>query len=217
MNVLILEDQINTQLWLKEIVQTAFSTTQISITDSLAKAIHLTNSHQFDLALIDFKLPDGTGVELIEHIKYHHHTTLCVIISAIGDDDQVVTALSKGADGYMMKDQLESILIKQLQQLLQGIPALSPTIARRLMHHFYQSRPNPKAPCILTEREKEVLIQISQGLRNHEVAEILNIAECTVASHIKSIYQKLNISSRAEAANYATHIGIHIPMQSKRK
>jgi DNA-binding NarL/FixJ family response regulator len=217
MNVLILEDQINTQLWLKEIVQTAFSTTQISITDSLAKAIHLTNSHQFDLALIDFKLPDGTGVELIEHIKYHHHTTLCVIISAIGDDDQVVTALSKGADGYMMKDQLESILIKQLQQLLQGIPALSPTIARRLMHHFYQSRPNPTAPCILTEREKEVLIQISQGLRNHEVAEILNIAECTVASHIKSIYQKLNISSRAEAANYATHIGIHIPMQSKRK
>lgn len=215
MNVLILEDQIHTQVWLENIANTAFPTTAIKTANTLKEALHLITLDQFDIALIDFKLPDGTGVELISKIKQQTNNTLCVIISAIGDDEQVITALSKGADGYMMKDQLEPLIIKQLQQLLQGIPALSPSISRRLMYHFYQNRPSNTAPCILTDREKEVLIQISQGLRNHEVAERLNIAECTVASHIKSIYQKLNISSRAEAASYAAQIGLHTPITNK--
>ncbi len=89
-----------------------------------------------------------------------------------------------------------------------GVPALSPSIARRIMEHFSLTGPTDVPDCQLTEREVEVLTLIARGLRNAEVAEILGLAQTTIASYIKSVYRKLGISSRAEASWHATRLGL---------
>src|SRR5690606_37133972 len=96
---------------------------------------------------------------------------------------------------------------RQLRQMAEGIPALSPSVARRSMEHF--RRTGPAAPDDdLTARVREVLGLIGRGLRNGEVSAQLGISENTVAGYIKSIYRKLGISSRAEALWHASRLGL---------
>jgi len=116
--------------------------------------------------------------------------------------------LSAGAQGYLLKQQPADQLGRQLVQLHDGIPALSPSIARRIMEHFRMTGPVADDDAGLSDREKQTLGLIARGFRNVDVAESLGIAESTVASHIKSIYRKLGISTRAEASWHATRLGL---------
>lgn len=126
----------------------------------------------------------------------------------MGDDAHIVAALSAGAQGYLLKEQDAEMLVKQLKQVTEGLPALSPSIARRIMEHFRLIGPVAEPDGHLTAREQEVLALIGKGMRNVDVAVDLELAVNTVASHIKSIYRKLGINSRAEAAWHATQIGL---------
>lgn len=113
-----------------------------------------------------------------------------------------------GAAGYLLKEQSASEMKESLLRLKCGNPVISASIARRLIDHFRQTGPaNPKDSG-LTPREIEILALISRGFRNKDVSEKLAISENTVASHIKSIYQKLAISTRAEASFFATKFGL---------
>ena len=113
----------------------------------------------------------------------------------MGDDASVVGALAAGADGYLLKDQPSALLVRQIRQMIDGVPALSPAIARRIMTHFRRTGPD-MAETDLTRREREVLGQYRQGaaqstrLPRHSAS-----APNTVAAHIKSVYAKLGISS----------------------
>ncbi|WP_312412661.1 LuxR C-terminal-related transcriptional regulator [Shinella sp.] len=100
------------------------------------------------------------------------------------------------------------MLIRQLTQTAQGIPALSPSVARRIMEHFQRTGPSA-ADDALTSRERDVLALIGKGFRNSEVAQAFDLFEHTVAGHIKNIYKKLDISSRAEASWHAVRLGLN--------
>lgn len=160
------------------------------------------------LALIDLTLPDGFGLDALRHFKRRSPQTVCVIVTVMGQDAHIVAALSAGAQGYLLKEQPVALLTRQLADLSPGIPALSPSIARRIMEHFQRTGPTDMESGLLTEREKQTLSLIARGLRNGEVAKQMGIAPSTVASHVKSIYRKLCLSSRAEASWHATRLGL---------
>jgi len=206
--ILIVEDISETQNWLKQIVGNAFPTAHIDITPTIRESIQKVDNIKYDLALIDLGLPDGSGLEVLRNIKQSLPETICVITTVMGDDMHIVAALSAGAQGYLLKEQPAEILSKQLVQLTEGIPALSPSIAQRIMEHFRLTGPVAEPDTKLTSREQQVLALIGKGLRNIDVAKDLGLAENTVASHIKSIYRKLGISSRAEASWHATQLGL---------
>ncbi|NBR91557.1 MAG: DNA-binding response regulator, partial [Rhodobacteraceae bacterium] len=107
-----------------------------------------------------------------------------------------------------LKDQPEAVLVRQLRQQAEGVPALSPRIARRIMEHFRYTASASDDGSVLTEREADVLGLIGRGLRNAEVAAELGLTENTVAGYIKAIYRKLDISSRAEASWHANRLGL---------
>ena len=134
--------------------------------------------------------------------------TTAIVTTVMGDDAHIVAALSAGAEGYLLKETPPDLLHRQLVQLADGIPAISPSIARRIMEHFRFTGPAAEPDGELTAREKEVLTLIARGLRNSDVASALVLAESTVASHIKAIYRKLDIGSRAEASWHATRLGL---------
>ncbi|MWD30136.1 response regulator [Aquicoccus sp. SCR17] len=205
--ILIVEDIAETRDWLADLVREACGPVEIETAATVRQARALVDQ-RFDMALIDLGLPDGSGLDILRAMRAGHEDALCVVTTVMGDDATVVAALSAGADGYLLKENPAPVLIRQLQQMGDGMPALSPAIARRIMAHFRYTGPSADLESGLTERETEVLGLIGRGLRNAEVASELNIAESTVAGYIKAVYRKLGISSRAEAAWHATRLGL---------
>ena len=205
--ILIVEDLSETRRWLSEIVGEAFPDCEVHEAASMRAGIAQAATRDYDLALIDLGLPDGSGLDVLRNLRLLRSETICVVTTVMGDDASIVGALSAGAEGYLLKEQAQDLLVRQLRQMAQGIPALSPSVARRIMEHF--RRTGPAAPkSNLTAREREVLALIGRGLRNGEVAEALALSEYTVAGYIKDIYRKLGISSRAEASWHAARLGL---------
>lgn len=205
--ILIVEDIVETLRWLVEIVRSAYPAATICTANSVRTALSKLDS-QIDLALIDLGLPDGSGLEILRGLNKASPTAIKVVTTVMGDDASIVSSLSAGADGYLLKETEAAVLSRQLTQLSMGLPAISPSVARRIMEHFRLTGPVASLDGRLTERETEVLTLISKGLRNAEVASALNIAETTVAGYIKIVYRKLGISSRAEAAWHANRLGL---------
>jgi DNA-binding NarL/FixJ family response regulator len=188
----------------------------------------------FKLILVDLELPDGNGMELLAELARYPATK--IVTTLYSDDDHLFPALQCGADGYLLKEDRFEVLVEELQKIVRGQPPLSPAIARRLLTHFRQgsggvqpgdetnraaplsglqsSRPMPLgrgAPLDherLTPRESEVLTYLSKGFTIKEIANLMGIKWFTVNDHIKSIYKKLNVSSRAEAAVLASKQGL---------
>jgi len=205
--ILIVEDLSETRRWLSEIVSAAFENSEIHEAASMRAGIAQAAARDYDVALIDLGLPDGSGLDVLRNLRLLRPQTVCVVTTVMGDDASIVGALSAGAQGYLLKEQPQNLLVRQLKQMAEGIPALSPSVARRIMEHF--KRTGPAAPeDDLTGREREVLGLIGRGLRNGEVAESLGISENTVAGYIKDIYRKLGISSRAEASWHAARLDL---------
>jgi DNA-binding NarL/FixJ family response regulator len=210
MRVLIVEDLNDTRRWLTEIVAQALPDCAIHQATTQSAALSSIARQTYDLALIDLGLPDGSGLEVLRKLRQIGATTICVVTTIMGDDASIVGALAAGADGYLLKEQPREILVMQLSQVVSGVPALSPSVARRIMQHFQFTGPVAHEN-LLTAREKDVLALIGNGLRNAEVAQALNLSENTIASYIKGIYRKLGISSRAEASWHAVRLGLHAP------
>ncbi len=187
--------------------------------------------HPFKLILVDLELPDGNGMELLAELAGYPATK--IVTTLYSDDDHLFPALQCGADGYLLKEDRFEVLVEELQKIVRGQPPLSPAIARRLLTHFRggatggglepqsappsgfsSSRPMPLgrgAPLDhekLTPRETEVLTYLSKGFTIKEIASLTGIKWFTVNDHIKSIYKKLNVSSRAEAAVLASKQGL---------
>lgn len=209
-SVLLLEDHAETRQWLNSIIQQAFKQVEIAEASSLAQARQLLTDSSFDLALIDLNLPDGNGVEIISEISRNLPTTYCVVATIFDDDEYLFPALKAGAQGYLLKEQTTEEFIHNLQGIITGEPPISPSIARKIIKYFHGLQPNPEQPD-LSGREKEILSAIAKGLSRNEAAEILGITTNTVASHLKSIYGKLNVSNRAQATMEALRLGLVKP------
>lgn len=186
----------------------------------------------FRLILVDLELPDGNGLELLAELSQYPATK--IVTTLYSDDDHLFPALQRGADGYLLKEDRFEVLVEELQKIVRGQPPLSPAIARRLLTHFRGSgtadaagtppqpglrasgsgttRPMPIDKPVdherLTPRETEVLTYLSKGFTIKEIASLMGIKWFTVNDHIKSIYKKLNVSSRAEAAVLASKQGL---------
>ncbi len=222
----------------RESFSDAITITEAGDLENARRHISLTGGAQglhgvdpFKLVLVDLELPDGNGMELLAELA--HYPATKIVTTLYSDDDHLFPALQCGADGYLLKEDRFEVLVEELQKIVRGQPPLSPAIARRLLTHFRHapagdhtthdsgfmsaapfttSRPVPieKQPDHerLTPRESEVLTYLSKGFTIKEIASLMGIKWFTVNDHIKSIYKKLNVSSRAEAAVLASKQGL---------
>lgn len=205
--ILIVEDIAETRRWLEDVVREIYPGAVVTLAATVRAAVKRAGD-PIDLALIDLGLPDGSGLEVLRKVRQENPAAIKVVTTVMGDDASIVSALSAGADGYLLKENTREVLIRHLSQLSHGMPAISPSVARRIMEHFRLTGPSVSQEAHLTDREAQVLGLISRGLRNAEVAAEMKIADSTVAGYIKIIYRKLGISSRAEAAWHANQLGL---------
>ncbi len=216
---LVVEDHPAVRRWLVEALELAFEGIEVSVAASVAEGrehlrrlqADIQRSAAFRIALIDLGLPDGSGVDLVRMVAEQFPEALPVVATIYDDDLHLFPAIEAGAQGYLLKEQEQDTLVRQLRRIDEGMPPLSPSIARRMLTQLRQRSGlgTTRVPeTALTPRETEVLSCIGRGLRVSETAGILGLAEQTVAGYVKTLYRKLNISSRAEAALEAARRGL---------
>ncbi len=203
-SALIVDDLAASRDWLSAALSMAFPGINITTAASLGEAqAYLQDKPQ--LALIDLGLPDGSGVRLIERLA--PQGCCCIVASVFDDDAHLFPALHAGAQGYVLKDQSQEQLADMLRGIGAGQPALSPSIARRLLRHFQPTLVAPPTTS-LTAREADVLRLIAKGHTVAEAARLLALSPHTVSGYLKDIYRKLSVNNRAEAALEAVRLGL---------
>ena len=208
-NVLLVDDLPEALSMLKSAVLDAFPQAQCVCAASVAQARQAVAATRFELALVDLGLPDGSGLEVIANLSEEQPGCAVVVASIFDDDDHLFKALQAGAQGYVLKDQPSEWLARQLRGIFDGHPPLSPAIARKLLQYFQRPQSPNQPPAVdLSAREREVLGLLAQGIRIADIATQLAISRHTVGDHVKNIYRKLNIGSRAEAALHARSLGL---------
>lgn len=205
--ILIVEDLPHVLEWVMVSTQTAFPNATIEHVGSVASAQKMLKNLVFDLVLLDIGLPDGSGLDLIPMILSKNADGLVVISSLFDDDAHVFKALRLGAKGYILKDESQAEMAQLLKNIELGHQPVSPGVANKLLNFFIPQPQQNK----LTPRETDVLTSVAKGFNVPQTAEILEISTHTCYGYIKSIYKKLEINSRAEAALEATKMGLIEP------
>jgi DNA-binding NarL/FixJ family response regulator len=175
-----------------------------------------------DLFILDLRLPDGNGIDLIEEIHAREGVMpKILVLSVLGDQETVLAAVLAGADGYLLKDLDRLDIGQQAIAALAGCAPLSPSIAAYVLHYLRRQqdhiepqeniKPELSNPGLLSDREVELLHLLARGCNNRQAAEILCVSPHTVGDYVKSIYRKLGVSRRGEALVRAFRSGILRP------
>lgn len=151
-----------------------------------------------DVVLMDIQLPGISGIEGIKKIKPKLPETDFIMLTIRDEEEMVFESLCAGATGYLLKETPPVKLLGAIQEVRDGGSPMSPGIARKIVVSFQPSRENP-----LSEREQEVLERLASGENYSTISEKLFISGNTVRAHIKNIYRKLEVNSRAAAVNAA--------------
>lgn len=205
---IVIEDIPAAREGLAAVLGEAFPGIEVSTAATLKAGRGLLKTLQPEIALVDLGLPDGSGVELIDQLTRDVPGCRCIVTTIFADDVHLFPALRAGAQGYLLKDQPREKMVQAVSGIVSGEPPLSPVIARRLLQVFAPEAPTGAPDARLSPRERETLTLIAKGYKLPEVALQLGVARNTAADFVKSIYRKLNISSRAEATLEAARLGL---------
>lgn len=210
---LLVEDQPATRRWMAEAIVEAVGANIIVEQASLKAARQwlagLGSESAYPwLAVIDIGLPDGRGIDIVRELAATSPQTRAVVATIYGDDAHLMEAITAGAQGYILKEDDRDRIVVTLRRIEGDEPPLSPSIARRMLDHFRNQPATAQAPSDLSARETETLALIARGLTVSEAAGQLGLTANTVAGYVKVIYQKLGISTRAEAACEAMRRGL---------
>lgn len=164
-----------------------------------------------DLVLMDVRMPNCDGLEATRRLKSQMPEVKVVMLTVSDDERDLVTAVKHGADGYLLKDLQPEELFDQLRRVGQDEAPLSRGMTGKLLNQLARrSRPalEPKATGVLSQRECEVLALVVEGFTNRRIGDELGIARNTVKNHLRSIYAKLDVNNRTQAAAYAVAQGL---------
>lgn len=152
-----------------------------------------------DIVLLDLVMPEMNGIEITDKMKQKYPNVKILVLTSYVDDEHVISAIDKGADGYEMKDVEPDQLIKTIKNVLSGEKMIHP----QAQHVIEAVSKKPHFTNKLSKRESEVLTEMAKGKTNREIAETLFVSEKTIKTHVSHIFSKLQVTDRTQAAIYA--------------
>jgi DNA-binding NarL/FixJ family response regulator len=170
-------------------------------------AVRKAKSLQPHVILMDLVIPLGGGIEAIENIKRDCPNVKIIVLTTFGDEPRVKAAMEAGADGYLLKDADGDALLQAVHAAQKGAMPIHPHVAHHLVKNLTK-RDDMNGTGSLTEREKEILRLVSQGLSNKAIAQDLSLSVGTVKVHVSHILDKLGVSNRTEASMRALQMGL---------
>ena len=169
------------------------------------EAMEMVGNYHPDVVVMDIRLPGTSGIEACEEITNHYPETKVIMLTSYAEDEMLFSAIRAGASGYMLKQIGGDDLIKALEAVGRGEGLLDPAVTQRVFQEVRRAVKEEEASAFvhLSQQEKHVLLLVSEGKTNREIAKALFLGEGTVRNYVSSILSKLGVNNRAEAAAYA--------------
>ncbi|MEN9983862.1 MAG: hypothetical protein RJB10_773 [Pseudomonadota bacterium] len=194
-------------------------TTLLATASNMREGKNLIANYAFDVMLLDLNLRDGMSFELLKYMRMHRPAAEALVISMMDDEEKAITAFDLGANGYIVKNSWFGNYAQAVLQVANGGAFISPSLARRLIKKFansshveLQQNRNQVIPLhtngVLSFREREILELVADGCTSSAIALKINISTQTVTTHIKNIYRKLQVHTRAQAVSSAKNQGL---------
>jgi DNA-binding NarL/FixJ family response regulator len=203
MRILIADDHALFRDSLKSLLE-ARSHTVVAEAKNGREAIEMTRRFKPDLVLMDLSMPDVDGLTATKLLCAELPEVKIVVLTASDDDANLFEAVKSGAQGYLLKNLEAKEFFTLLEGVKRGEPALTPVLARKLMTEFARPKAKAEDPDALTEREREVLELLVQGVTsNRKLAKQLGVSENTVKFHVRNILDKLHLHNRAQVVAFA--------------
>jgi DNA-binding NarL/FixJ family response regulator len=172
-----------------------------------------------DVVLLDLHLPDGSGADFCSDLLQASPDSKVLILSAYEADEEVTAALVNGASGYVLKTVGGGRLAENIRAVSRGEVLLAPSVAAKVVQQLSRLQEKTdrreEALGVLTAREREVFMLASRGLKNSEIATELYLSEKTIKTHLRNIYNKLDLSSKAELRLFAVRMGLASGQESE--
>ncbi|OLZ63641.1 DNA-binding response regulator [Streptomyces sp. IMTB 2501] len=161
-----------------------------------------------DVAVLDVRLPDGSGVEVCREVRSKDETVRCLMLTSFADDEALFDAIMAGASGYVLKAIRGDELLRAVRDVAVGKPLLDPVATARVLERLRDgggARTDGKL-AQLTEQERKILGLIGEGLTNRQIGERLHLAEKTIKNYVSSLLSKLGMQRRSQAAAYVARV-----------
>jgi DNA-binding NarL/FixJ family response regulator len=213
-SVLLVDDEALVRAGLRMILETADDMTVVGDAEDGQAAVAAVGRLRPDVVLMDIRMPRFDGLAATAAIRSRPQPPAVVVLTTFDTDDAVFRALEVGATGFLLKDTPPEELLRAVRHAASGDSMLSPAVTRRVITRFTaEDRSRRRREALerlsgLTEREREVLVQIGLGHANAEIARNLHMSEATVKSHVTHLFEKLSVTNRVQIAIAAFRAGL---------
>jgi DNA-binding NarL/FixJ family response regulator len=204
--VFVLDDHELVRRGLADLLGSAPDLQIVGEAGTAADALHRIPAAAPHVALLDARLPDGSGIDVCREIRSRWPSVQCLILTSYDDDDALFAAVLAGASGYLLKQIGGSSLVDGIRQVARGRSLLDPAVTGKLLDRLRHPVTEDPALAALTAREREILDLIADGRTNKQIGEQLFLAEKTVKNYVSGLLAKLGMQRRIQAAVFATEL-----------
>jgi two-component system response regulator DevR len=175
---------------------------------TVAEALRRIPAVQPDVAILDGRLPDGSGIEVCRVIRDEQPHVRCLILTSYDDDEAIFAAVLAGAAGYVLKQIRGSNLVDAVRQVAAGQSLLDPSVTDRVLRRIREGKQEDARLASLNPQERRILVLIAEGLTNRQIGERLFLAEKTVKNNVSSLLAKLGMQRRTQAAVFGANLRV---------
>lgn len=203
--ILLVDDHEVVRLGLKSLLERHSQFEVVGEASSAREALDQVALLEPDVVVMDIRLPGTSGIEACEEIVARYPQTKVIMLTSYAEDEMLFSAIRSGASGYILKQIGSNDLVKALESVSRGEALLDPAVTQRVFQEVRRAVKEEEASAFahLSQQEKHVLLLVSEGKTNREIAKALFLGEGTVRNYVSSILSKLGVNNRAEAAAYA--------------
>jgi DNA-binding NarL/FixJ family response regulator len=199
LTIAIIEDDEKVRHYLAEQIHLNIDVEDVRLFQNAETALQELTTMPVDIALFDVNLPGMNGIECVRRLKMIHPRMQCMVLTVYDNADTIFDALKAGAISYLLKSTPPQKILEAINEVQQGGSPISSQIARKVIEAFTVREKTNEHFQTLSKREQEMLEQLAKGYRYKEIADKLFVSIETVRTHIRNIYEKLQVNSRIEA------------------
>lgn len=198
-SIAIIEDDEKVRHYLSQQIQLFIDVDELRVFADAESALKELTANPVDIALFDINLPKMNGIDCIQRLKILHPKMQMMVLTVYDNNENIFSALKAGAVSYLLKTTASEKIIESIEEVYNGGSTISGQIARKVIEAFAIKEKSNEYFQDLSKREQEILEQLSRGFRYKEIADRLFVSIETVRTHIRNIYEKLQVNSRVEA------------------